>query len=69
MKTKLKIEGFHCKSCKMLVEDVCSDFSEITSVQINEKNGDISIEHGSDFDLSSFKKEIESLGDYRVKKR
>ncbi len=68
MKTNLKIEEFHCNSCKMLVEDVCSDFPEIKSCKINAKTGEVTLEHGDSFNLAKFKKEIESLGAYKVKK-
>ena len=66
MKTELMIKGFHCESCKMLVEDVCEDFPEIKSKKIDVKTGKVVLEHDEVFDFSKFKKEIEDLGDYEV---
>lgn len=68
MRTELMIKGFHCASCKILVEDVCSDFPEIKSTEVDAKTGKVVIEHDDNFDLSKFIKEIESLGEYKVKK-
>jgi copper chaperone CopZ len=67
MRTEFKVDGFHCKSCEMLVKDVCSDFSEITSCTVDVKTGKVVIEHKDGFDVTKLKKEIENLGDYKVK--
>ena len=67
MNTKIKVEGFHCKSCKMLVEDICSDFSEIKSCDVDVKTGDVTLVHEDSFDITRLKKEIESLGGYKVR--
>ncbi len=67
MKTVLKVSGFHCPSCKMLIEDVCSDFSQITLCNVDVKAGKVVIEHKESLDLAKLKNEIESLGEYKVK--
>jgi copper chaperone CopZ len=66
MKTEFKVKGFHCASCEMLVKDVAEDFPEITSCAVDVKTGKVILEHKKEFDISKFKKEIESLGDYEV---
>jgi len=67
MKTEFKVEGFHCKSCKMLVEDTADDFPEIKSCRVDLKTGKVTMECEEYFEVSKFKKEIESLGNYRIK--
>ena len=66
MKTEFKVEGFHCKSCEMLVKDVAEDFPEITSCNVDIKAGKVIIEHQKGLDIARFKKEVESLGGYEV---
>lgn len=66
MKTKFMIKGMHCASCKVLFEDVARDFKEIKMFKVNEKTGNAEIECDDGFDLKTFKKEIESLGKYKV---
>jgi copper chaperone CopZ len=66
MKSEFKVKGFHCKSCKMLVEDVAEDFSEIQSCTVDVDAGKVLVEHADNFDLKKFKDEIEDLGDYKV---
>ena len=68
MKTEFIVTGFHCKSCEMLIKDVCSDFKKITSCKVNVKTGKVVIEHEQGLDFTKLKSEIESLGDYKVKK-
>jgi copper chaperone CopZ len=67
MKTEFKVQGFHCKSCEMLVKDVAEDFPEITSCKVDIKTGKVFLEHSEKLDIDKFKKEIEDLGDYKVK--
>ncbi|MBS3168548.1 cation transporter [Candidatus Woesearchaeota archaeon] len=66
METKLKIKGTHCNSCKILIEDVCSEFPEIKSSNMDLKKEELTIIHDKKVDVKKLKKEIESLGDYKV---
>ncbi|OGJ51195.1 hypothetical protein A2335_01975 [Candidatus Peregrinibacteria bacterium RIFOXYB2_FULL_32_7] len=66
MKTILRIEGIHCKSCKVLIEDVCNDFPEIQSCNVNYETGETTVEHDAYLDLQNLKNGIESLGEYKV---
>lgn len=66
MKTVIKIKGTHCQSCKMLIEDICSEFKEIKSSVLDFKTGRLVIEHNEKFDLSKLKKEIKKLGNYSI---
>ncbi len=66
MKHEFTVKGFHCGSCEMLVKDVASDFSEITSCQVNVKTGKVVIDHKEGFDVQKLIKEIEELGEYKV---
>ena len=66
MEAELMVRGIHCRACEMLVKDVCSDFSEITSCSVDIKSGEVVIEHGEGFDIAKLKTEIENLGDYKV---
>ena len=64
--TKIKIQGTHCNSCKLLIEDVCQELPGVKSCSVNFQTGETAIEHDEKFDLDAFKKEVESLGNYNV---
>lgn len=66
MKTVLQIKGTHCHSCKMLIEDACSEIPGITHAALDFKTGKLVVEHEKSLDLKRVKKEIEELGDYKV---
>lgn len=66
MKTSITIRGTHCKACKVLIEDVCGDFKEITSCSVDFTTGKTDIEHTEQLNWENLKKEIESTGDYKV---
>ncbi|NQV92012.1 heavy-metal-associated domain-containing protein [Candidatus Woesearchaeota archaeon] len=66
MKSEFIVKGFHCASCGMLVKDVAEDFPEITSCEVDVKTGKVVVEHKEGLDITKFKKEIESLGDYKI---
>lgn len=66
MKTTITVKGTHCKSCKMLIEEVCSEISSVKSCTVDFKTGKIVIEHEGKLDLKKLKKEIESVGEYKV---
>ena len=50
----------------MLIEDVCSETKGIASAQLDFKTGKLVIDHESSADLKGLKKEIETLGKYKV---
>lgn len=66
MKTTLTIKGIHCKACKSLIEDVSKDIKGVELCNVDFQTGETTIEHDESFDLDSFKKEIESLGQYKI---
>ena len=67
MKTMIIIiKGTHCNSCKVLIEDVCKEIKGIISCNVDFKTGKTEIEHTEKLNLMLLKKEIESLGDYKV---
>lgn len=65
-KTTIHIQGTHCKACKALIEDVCSEVAGVNSSCVNFETGETGIEHDGSLNLESLKNEIESLGDYKV---
>ena len=65
METTITIKGTHCNSCKLLIEDICKDLGA-KSCNVNFKTGETIVEHDEKFDLRSFKKEVEGLGQYKV---
>ena len=65
-KTHLKIKGTHCIACKTLIEEVCSEMSGIKSCKVDFRTGEAIIEHDEKMDMAGLKKEIESLGEYKV---
>ncbi|MBI2147803.1 cation transporter [Candidatus Woesearchaeota archaeon] len=67
MKTTLTIQGMHCTSCKMLIEDACADIPGVISCKVDAASGKAVVEHEKGFDIGRVKKEIEKLGTYKVK--
>ncbi len=67
MKTELTVDGIHCTSCKVLIEDICSEFKEIKKCDVDVKKRKVVLEHDSKLDLLKIKKGIESVGEYKVK--
>jgi copper chaperone CopZ len=66
MQTTLIIKGTHCKSCKILIEDVCKEIKGAKACTVNFENGETNIKHDESFDWQAFKKEVEGLGNYTV---
>ncbi len=66
MKTTWAVKGTHCNSCKILIEDVCSETKGVTSGTLDFKSGKLVIEHNAHADLKALKKEIEKVGAYFV---
>jgi|TARA_Y100000310_G_C20686847_1_gene819560 cation transport ATPase len=65
MRTILKIKGTHCSSCKILIEDICSDYNEINISNMDLKSEELTIEHDNNLNLSKLKEEIKSSGNYK----
>ena len=66
MKKEIEIKGMTCPACKALVEDVCSDFSEVNTATVDLKKGTLLVDVDEKFDFKSLKEEIESAGSYKV---
>ena len=66
MKQTITIEGMHCDSCKVLIEDIASAINGIKSCKVDVKSGKMIVEHEV-ADLKQLKKEIEAAGEYKVK--
>ncbi|MBS3117039.1 heavy-metal-associated domain-containing protein [Candidatus Woesearchaeota archaeon] len=67
MKTVMRVEGTHCQSCKMLIEEICSEISGIKSCELDYKTGKMIIEHEGTVNWDKLKKEIEKVGTYKIK--
>lgn len=65
-KTVIQISGLHCPSCKTLIESVSSEMPGVYSAVVDSRSGEAVIEHDEGLNLNTLKKEIESLGDYKV---
>lgn len=66
MTTTLRIEGMHCNSCKILIEDVCNEIPGVQSSEVHIEQGQVTIEHEPDLDIARVKDEIAKLGNYHV---
>lgn len=67
MQTVVSIPGIHCASCAALIKDVSSEFPQIQRVDVGVDTKKVTLEHGNDFNISKWSKEIESLGDtYKI---
>lgn len=62
----MHIQGTHCKACKALIEDVCSEIPGIHSSNVNYETGETIIEHDENLNFENLKNEIQGLGDYKV---
>ena len=66
MKTTFTVKGTHCNACKILIEEVCSEFAGVKSCLVDFKTGKTTIEHELSVDLKKLGKELEALGEYKV---
>ena len=66
MKTTITVKRTHCNSCKMLIEEVCSEIPGVKSCLVDFTSGKTVIEHEGKLDLKKLQKEIEKLGEYKV---
>lgn len=64
--TAIVIKGTHCNACKMLIEDVSCEITGINSCKVDFATGKTEVEHEDSVDWNKFKKEVESIGDYKV---
>ena len=64
--TVIKINGIHCKSCKVLIEDVYKDIKGVKSCCVDVQTGKTLVEHDDNFDFDVLRKEVEKLGQYKV---
>ena len=69
MITTLSIQGMHCASCKLLIEDVCGDMPGVTSCVVDAPAGSVRIEHDASANVETIRHEIEQLGDYHTSLR
>ncbi len=65
MEKTLKVTGMHCKSCEILLNDVVSEISGVTRVQVSRKDGTVNVLCGNDSVLETVVKAIEAEG-YKV---
>lgn len=64
---KIEIKGIHCKSCKMLIEDVMDDLeADVKSFTVDEKKQVGKLEIESSKSPEEIKKAIEVEGEYTV---
>ncbi len=66
MKTIIYVKGTDCPSCKVVIEEICKEIPGVTSCKVDFKTGKTEIEHDSTFNKQIFKKEVESIGKYKV---
>lgn len=67
MQTHFTIQGTHCPSCKLLIEDVCKEIPGVFECNVDFATGNTLLVHDSQLDLDIVKKNIESLSSYHVK--
>jgi len=66
MKTIFTIKGTHCNACKILIEEVCLEFTGINSCLVDFKTGKTIIEHEPTIDFKKLGRELELLGKYKI---
>ena len=63
---KLKVEGMHCGSCEMLIQDELSELDGVKEVDADYQGGTVLVKHDGKVNLAKVKKAITDLG-YKVK--
>lgn len=66
MKTQFKVTGMDCHACKAMIEDVATDFPEITHCDVDFKTGLGNLEYKEGFDLNKFKSAVDAVGKYKL---
>ncbi|MBI2631677.1 heavy-metal-associated domain-containing protein [Candidatus Pacearchaeota archaeon] len=66
METIITIKGMHCNSCKLLIEDVIKENPNVVSCSIDFKTGKAVVKHNKPLNKERIRKEIESLGEYKI---
>ena len=66
MKTTIKIEGMHCKSCEMLLTDVLSEMNGVKLAEVSFKNGNAIVTHDEKTTEKAMRDAIEVEG-YKTK--
>lgn len=56
----------HCNSCKVLIEEACTDTVGVQDCTVDFATGKGTITHEETVDLAQLKNVIEGLGEYRV---
>lgn len=64
--TILTVEGTHCESCKVLLEEVIRAAPGVHACTVDFATGKTEIEHDDTLDWDKLKQEVEQLGQYRV---
>jgi len=65
---KLTIKGMHCKSCKMLIEDILEDYNaKIISFDLDEDNQTGSLHVETETPAQAIMDAIQAEGDYQVR--
>jgi len=66
MKTTIKIEGMHCKSCEVLLTDVLTEMDGVSSAELSTKDGTAIVTHDGKATEKAMRQAIEAEG-YRTK--
>lgn len=66
MKKEMNIQGIHCQGCKMLIEDICSEYDEIISATVDVKSQKLVIEFAESFDINPLLDEIDAEDEFVV---
>lgn len=65
--TKVSIPGIHCEGCAKLIQDVSTEYQQITKVDVDLSTKTVTLDHWPDFNLAKWSEEIESLDEkYKV---
>ncbi len=64
--TQMTVTGMHCNSCKVLIEEVCTDTVGVRECSVDFATGKGTVTHEETVDLMQLKSAIEGLGEYTV---
>ncbi|GAB2956441.1 hypothetical protein GCM10023080_014590 [Streptomyces pseudoechinosporeus] len=65
----LLVEGMHCSSCGLLIDDELEDIPEVrsSSTDVNAARTTVRLEEGADVDTAALVAAVEQAGDYTAR--
>lgn len=66
MKSIINLKGMHCASCRVLIEDICSDIPGISVCDVDVEKGMLTLEHDTNESLEKVVADIRNVSTYTI---